>query len=610
VDSDDEPRASTKPGPSPRRDRPQDLPRAIARGLAFLSMGVAIAIVMRPWLKSWSTFGFHDWDAQTSHRYLTWLSIVKYHQFPGWNPFACGGFPAWGYVEADTNIVSPFLLPYLVLPIQVALRIEVFGMALVSALGAYLAATRMTKSFAARAFVAAVWAVNGRWGLQTAAGHTWHLAYAFLPIAFYALERARDRERTVVDLAIGGSAFAMLIYAGGIYPLPHTILALGLYAATLCVIERSARPITTLAAIGLLGVALSAPKLLPLLDAFDKAPRLVDSTETLDVGALWSLLTSREQAFYSRPARVSPYGWHEWGMYISATGALVLAGGFVFVRGARESALKLAGLVLLLLGFGAFHKEAPWTLLHQLPVFRSQHVPSRFLYPAVLLLALVAAAGIGRAITKRARSMPWLDVLATLAVMALAIDVALVSEKPMADAMWMVPPDQITARAFHFEQEAPLQYKRRDWAQPMYLAMLANTGVMNCYGTPPFDDKGAHPVGDRDYHGEVRVEGGKALATIATVAYWSPNRVDIDVDGAEPGALLIWNMNYDHGWHASGGKVEKHDGAVAVRLEKGTGRVTIAYTPPNMYLGILIAAATIAGLVMLRRRERALEVTA
>ena len=95
-----------------------------------------------------------------------------------------------------------------------------------------------------------------------------------------------------------------------------------MYALLIAVTERSARPIAALATMGALGVALSAPKLLPLLDGFGKAPRLIESTEVLEPGALFALLTSRDQGFGSRPGRVWPYGWHEWGMYISAAGAL------------------------------------------------------------------------------------------------------------------------------------------------------------------------------------------------------------------------------------------------------------------------------------------------
>lgn len=589
--------------------------RAALRGAAQLAAiaGVlaAVGTVMRPWLRAWSTFGFHDWDVQTSHRELVRQSLLRYGELPAWNPFACGGFPAWGYVEGGTIVVSPWLPLYLALPMSAAIRLEVLGMALIGAAGAYALAGRFTASYAARALCAALWAVNGRWALQAAAGHTWHLAYAWMPWCLLLYERLReaprpggDPARWIRDLALGGGAIAMLVYSGGIYPLPHTVLLLGLYAAGMAIAERSARPLVALGAMGAVGIGLSAPKLLPLLDGFGKAPRLIASTEQLDLGGLWALLTSRQQGFYDRPARVSPYGWHEWGMYIGAAGVLILLLAFVLVEGRRERVLKVAGAAFALLGFGAFHPEAPWALLHtHVPVFRSQHVPSRFLYPAVLILGLCAAAGLGRWIARRAVRLPWLDLAAALAVGALALDVAAVAELPMKSAMWMVPPDRIPSdRPFRFAAEPPFHYKKRDWAGPMYLAMLGNTGVLNCYGAPPFERKGARAATDPAYRGEVFVEGGGGQARLVS---WSPNQATVEVSGAEAGALLVYNMNFDEGWRSDAGPVLNHEDAVAVRLPAGTSRVTLRYRPPGLFAGLGLAAATGAALWALARRARA-----
>src|SRR5262245_35091496 len=197
--------------------------------VAWTTLVAIVFVAVAPWFKDTSTFGFHDWDAETSFRHLVKVSLLRYHEMPWWNPYACGGSTAWGYIEADTTMVSPWFLPYLVLPMSLALRVEVTGQALIGAVGAYLLASCFTKSHAARALVAALWAVNGRWGLQTAAGHTWHLAYAWMPWCAFFYERARraaGRPR-LGDLAGAGASFAMLVYAGGIYPLPHTVVLLG-----------------------------------------------------------------------------------------------------------------------------------------------------------------------------------------------------------------------------------------------------------------------------------------------------------------------------------------------------------------------------------------------
>jgi len=577
--------------------------RALAGLLGFSTMIAVVLIVMRPWLADTSTFGFHDWDVQTSHRYLVKKSLLEFHEWPLWNPYACGGFPAWGFVEGGTTLVSPWLVGYLALPMSLAIRVEVLGMALLSAFGAYAAASRFTKSHAARVFVAAIWAVNGRWALQAAAGHTWHFAYCFLPWAFFFFERARARPYRFQDLAFLGATFAALVYTGGIYPLPHTILSLGLYAAVVSAQEKSARPFFVLGASGILGIGLSAPKLIPMLQVFQKAPRLVPSTEALDLSALFTLLTSRQQAFYDRPARVPAYGWHEWGMYISLPGLLILLLAFVFVQGKREAALKLVGLVLGILGLGAFHPASPWTLLHDyVPVFRSQHVPSRFLYPAVFVLAIVAAAGMGRWIEKASRKRPWLDALLLGLVCVFAFDVAAVAQRPMQAAMWMVPPNNIPQdKPFHFEKGAPFQYVKRDWAGPMYLAMLGNTGVLECYGAPPFEGHGALAANDPAYRGEVFVLEGQGTARIAE---WTLNSATISLEGVSGGALVVYNMNYDPGWRASVGDVENNRDRVAVRVPAGTDRVTLRYRPRGLTGAIFAGLIALVGVFVGLRRER------
>jgi hypothetical protein len=612
------PRNVTAPGKEPRWP---GLPRASWRGaaelLAWTTVVAIVFVALAPWFRDLRTLGFHDWDVQTAHRYLTVLSLRRYHELPGWNPYACGGFPAWGYVEADTILVSPWLPFYLTLPMSIALRVEVVGMALIGSAGAYVLAGRFTESFAARALVAALWAVNGRFGLQIAAGHTWHLAYAWTPWCLYAFEVARRPPWRALPLAGAGAAIAMLVYAGGIYPLPHTALALGLYAAGLAVAERSARPLAALAACGAAGIGLAAPKLLPLLVAFGKAPRLIDSTESFELGAFVTALVSRDQGFFSRPARVPAYGWHEWGMYVGAAGLAALLLGLVFVEGRRERALKLAGGAFLVLGFGAFHPEAPWTLLHKLPVFRSQHVPSRFHYVAMLLCALVAAAGLGRWLVRRARSMPWLDALAAALVLAIGVDVASVAQKPLASAMTMLAPDIAPRPAFRVERDPPWNYKNAGaaWVGGLeYLAMLGNTGVLNCYSAPPFD-KGAKAANEANYPGDARVEGGGS----AKVAAWSPNHVELEVDSTKDGALVTYNQNRDEGWHArvvrdgagsASVPVVLTEAALAARVPAGHSRLVFSYRPPRVLAGLALATLT-AGLLALawdreRRRERGL----
>ncbi len=592
-------RALTKAGPE----------RAAAFVLACLTVVVPSLIVTWPWWTTRDTFGFHDWDVQTSHRHLAVRSLVEHGEWPGWNPYACGGFPAWSYVESGTNVVSPWLPLYLGLDMRWALRLEVLGMALLGAAGSYLAAGRFTSSLGARALVVALFAVNGRWGLQTAAGHTWHLAYALLPWALWAFERAREGSGSLRHCVALGVCFAMLVYAGGIYPLPHTVLLLASWSVLVAAQDRTLRPIAILAAGGAIGVGLSAPKLFPILATFQRAPRLIASDERMDLAALWTALTSRQQGFFDRPAPVEPYGWHEWGIYVSLPGALLLTVALVFAPGRRESLLKLLALLFVVLGLGAFHELAPWTLLHEhAPVFRSQHVPSRFLYPAVFLTGLLLASWVGALVTRFGAKRRWLDAAVAALALALACDVALIAQQPMAAAMSLHAPPIAARPDFRFEQRPPLQYRPRDWAGPMYLAMLGNVGVIDCYGAPPFDDRGALAASDRRYRGEAYVEP----AGEAVIEAWSPNGATLRVRGAERGARLIYNMNYDRGWtaHVEGprstpARVVRDRSRVAVELPEGDSLVVLSYRPPGLRAGVaalLVTAAALGGAAAWRRR--------
>src|SRR5262249_1664855 len=91
----------------------------------------------------------------------------------------------------------------------------------------------------------------------------------------------------------------------------------------------------------------------------------------------------------------------------------------------------------------------------------------------------------------------------------------------------------------------------------------------------------------------------------ARIVEWSPNHAVVDVEGAEPGSVLVYNMNFDEGWRSDAGRVFAQDNAVAVRLEAGSRRVTFRYPPPHPGLGVRCAPLGVGALVGLRRRERA-----
>lgn len=558
---------------------------------AALVLVLTLLTILGPMLSDFHTFGFHDWDVETAYRYITVLSLKRYHEGPWWHPWLCGGFPAFGDTETASNFLSPYLPLYLLTDIRVAIRLEVLGGALTGLLGTFLLARRFTRSAALCALASALYMLNGRWALQAAAGHTWHLQYGLLPWALLFYERALEPGR--LRNAIGtGVVLACMVLWGGIYPLPQSALILGCYALLLALFTRSVRPLLALAIAGVVAIGLGAPKLFAILDRLGRAPRLIESREVIGLSDLLVMFTAPEQHFGARPIRTPAYNWHEWGIYIGPFGVAVLCVAVIFARGERGQPLKILSLLLLLLGFGAFHPHAPWALLHQLPVFSSQHVPSRFHYPMLLLLGLAFLTVVGPSADRLLKRAPFSDLLLLLPLALICADIGKVARQPFEQAFWMEKPDEIPAlRWFEHHTHGPVNYLRQDWAPPMLLSMMANTGVIKCYGVDEGFKPSALAADAPGYRGSVYVAGGAGTAELND---WTPNRAEVNVAGAGDGALVVYNMNYDRSWLANGKPALDYHGLVATRLTGAVAHVTFRYFPRTLRFSIPLCLLTLA----------------
>jgi hypothetical protein len=568
----------------------------------------ALRVLLAPVFHSMSTFGFHDWDSHSAYRYVTVLSLKRYLEPPWWHPWLCGGFPAWAYVEGAPNFASLYLPLYLLLPIQVAERFEVLGGAVTGLVSAYLLAGRFTRSAAVRALVAVAYAINGRWALQAATGHTWHLQYGWLPLALLFFDISLDPGKRRFAI-YAGMVLAIIVYEGGIYPLPHTALTLVLYATALALARWSVEPFLALMVASLSGVGFAAPKLFPMVDLMMRYPRKIDSTEAIDLGQLVTMMIDPDQSYLQAPISVPQWGWHEYGIYVGGWVVVAMLIGLVAAQGRKAVALKFSGLALSLLGMGAFHKCAPWTLLHQVPVFSSQHVPTRFLFPAILLLMLAFAAFFGNAFDRLLGRHGWMDVLLLIPVYMVAQNIVQVGRKSTEHSFFMEAPPIPGGGAFHQEYGPPYNYTPPDWTGATLLAMMANTGVIACYGVPDALVRGAIPRGKPEYRGEAYLAGPGARGE-ATITRWTPNTATVRYENAGPGTMLVYNMNYDPSWRANGEPAVDYDFVVATPVPRGSGEIKFTYYPRTLNWGLTVLAFTAFacfGLPRLidRRRKRA-----
>ncbi|HEX3851103.1 MAG TPA: hypothetical protein VHW01_09065, partial [Polyangiaceae bacterium] len=577
-------------------------PGGTARCLAFAGAAALLLAtlfkILGPMLADFHTYGFHDWDVESAYRYITVVSIKQYHEGPWWHPWLCGGFPAFGDTETASNFLSPYLPLYLLTDLRVAIRLEVIGGALTSLVGTFLLARRFTKSAALCAAVAALYVLNGRWALQAAAGHTWHLQYGLLPWALFFYDRALEPGR--LRNAVGtGVALGCMVLWGGIYPLPQSALIFSVYALLLAISTRSTRPLLALAIAGGVAIGFGAPKLFAVIDHMGRVPRLIESREVIGLADLLVMFTAPDQHFGVRPVRTPAYNWHEWGIYIGPLGVAVLCVAVIFARGQRGQPLKITALLLLLLGFGAFHENAPWALLHQLPPYSSQHVPSRWHYPMLLLLGLAFLTVVGPYVDRWLKRAPALDLALLLPLALFCTDIGRVARQPFEQAFWLEKPDVIPALPlFEHHTNGPVNYVRRDWAPPMLLSMMANTGVIKCYGVDTNFKPAATAADAPGYRGRAYIEDGAGTADISE---WSPNHAVVRVAGAGAGSLVVYNMNYDPSWRANGEPALEYKGLVATRLKGDVAQVTFRYFPRTLRFSIPLFLLTL-GLVVFSAR--------
>jgi hypothetical protein len=504
------------------------------------------------------------------------------------------------------------------------MRIEVWGSALISAIGTWLFAGRFTRSPAARALAVAVFAVSGRWALQITQGHTWHLSYEWTPWALYFYDRAVAADPTrgkarLRDMVLCGASVAMMVYSGGIYPLPESVFVIAVYGVLLAANTRSARPVLVGLACGAFAFGLSAPKLMPMIEVMLRFPRLIESPETVDLQGLFEILTSQEQDTTSGHSGVSTYGWHEWGMYVGWTVVAILIVGCLVARGPRESPLKWTGLLCFVLGLGAFDPHAPWTLLHKMPVFSTQHVPSRWMYPGLLLLVAVAGAAFDRVMRRTGWPRAWLEIGALAGVAWIALDVGKVARQPIRHIFYEPMPHVADSTGpFRTEEHLPASLGMQlDWSPPSLPAVLGNVGTIDCGTFPPFHNYWRHPgpngipapgmgarsIGDKDYRGEAFVAEGTGSAAIVK---WTPNEMTVEVHGARRGDHVLLNQNWDPGWSANGSRTIDWADLPAAELHSPDETVVFRYRPRTWWLSLGLLALTIGGTVWLVIRRRRL----
>jgi len=364
-----------------------------------------------------------------------------------------------------------------------------------------------------------------------------------------------------------------VLLEGGVYPFPYLCVLLAFDAAArwwahercagIVLAGLLAAPLT-----GLMG----SIRALPILDELRRNPRNMPSNDGVTPAEILEMLTARRHPWrYANHEFV----WPEYGTFVG-WGIVVLGIAGIFIAWRQQRRIVAVGALLFGgLALGDHGPFFPWPLLHELPIYDSLRVPSRFMVFFTFFLALGAASALS-AIGARLGTFqlrPKLDAvrrgLAPAIVVGLVIDLLVVNLNTI--DQWNDPPiaDGPVAERHHLTAKYP--YGRWYASYPRM-----NLGSTHCYEAMAFEVAKGLWKGDVP-QAKIADQGG-------TVEAWgrTTSRAWAQVTLPQPGTV-IFNQNWAPGWRSNVGRAHADDkGRLVVDAPTGSHRIELTYRPPTL----------------------------
>jgi hypothetical protein len=583
--------------------------RGGGRSYSALLAGALAASMVLVVLFTWPIFrhpgywGIADWDLHFSYHEVPRLTVARYHQFPLWDPFYCGGAPL--LANPESRFLSPFFPLHLLLGTVVAVKLEIVLHMFLGLIGAFLLSRRLGLDGIGSALASGVFVFSSMFAVNLSTGDYFAMA-AYIPWAFLfcsrGLERPWDR--------IGGAAILALIFLeGGPYPLVIALFTLGVYALATAAFARSRKPVIGFLLTGILALALGAVKFFPALEFLHEHPREMRDYSGFSVVSLWESLTVRDQRQSVGPEgddirgllKGRSWGIDENGMYIGLIPlALGLAGLLLGGREYRPLRVTFAAVVWMM--FGRRIYPSLWDLAHRFPIYSSIRVAQRFRMASLLIFSIFCGIGLEKfreGVRSRAPRRGWAEAAAAVLITLVLVDLWLV-DRPIWSEAFIVPPMATTRRETFSQLRGRRSYDETGFTQlptahatgsSHYPSILSNEGLIDCY-TPLKIPRRAVSRDAADYKGEVSLDGTTGRAEYAA---WTPNRLEIDVRADGPGYLVV-NQNHSPHWSSADGRaVLQRGGLLAVPISSGDSRIELVYRPLSFVIGAAVSLLTLFG---------------
>ncbi len=522
------------------------------------------------------------------------VSIFRYHEWPLWNPYECGGLPLWDH--PTSLVAAPLSWSMLLVDTTLAMDMWLVAHSALGFLCMWVFARHELRLSREATFVAScVWAFCGFHQQHYSGGHLSFVPFLYFPLALFLWRRAEIDTRHAVGL---GLLVAWMIVEGGVYPLPH--LAIFLAAEALMRAwppVRTRRIVRAGLVVLLVGLSVGAVRFFPVIEQLRTHTRqLGPETDALQWETLKEMFLARTHA---RSAPGQQYVWPEFGAYI---GPILLS---LAILGMAIGGLEFVWLLaLLVLAFalmlGHVGPYAPWSLLkeHVYP-FQEMRVPSRFRAEVSLFFAAFIGIAIDRIPRRANRWLARARLARRPAVRGVRLTLVAVAFIGVGDMMgvgmsWFAscfdnPPRARLARSSRLYLGGPDLASFID--QP-----AQNRGRLQCW------DEWGFGAGAPLWEGDVPQARSSSPDAIVESVRRTQNTFTFDVDAKLPSRIAI-NSTYDAGWRADVGTVVENAGRLDVEVPAGRHQVHLKYVPQFFSLGLTLTGLSSVLVVVFFAKE-------
>jgi hypothetical protein len=292
---------------------------------------------------------YRDWDLFREMAWVTWNTVVNFHQLPVWNPYLCGGIPMIG--DPQSSFFTPLFLLHLLFGPVVGIHLEIFAHLAIGWAGGYVLARAMSLGTLAAIACATIFPASSWFSLHVAVGHHVFMPACYLPwvlaLALCAIDRRRLGWASIAGLCMG-----LIFLEGAPHATSFGILLLAVILTPQVMIRRDAWPLLVIGIVLTFGAGFAAVKLWPTYEFLAQHPRL-GYLEHFPMRDLTIALFDPKQE-YRRPG-LTYYGFFEAGAYLSPffLGLAVLG---AVMRWRRNWPWSVAGIIMFALAMGSFSR--------------------------------------------------------------------------------------------------------------------------------------------------------------------------------------------------------------------------------------------------------------